>query len=271
MTVVVIGATGALGARVVEGLLAAGAPVRTCTRRPLVDPPAGVDARSGDLGHPGSLDAAFAGATRVFLVSSPGPDQVGLETNAIEAAERAGCARVVKVSNIPIAGLETGLHGNHRAIERRLVASPVGSVVLQPSFFTSVIARQAELLARGILVLPTGPGRIAWIEPDDIAAVAVAALIRDDLTGPLHITGPDALDGDEVAARLGVRRLDPPPGEWRDGAVASGLLDPWLADSTVHLYEAVARGALAEVTDTVERVLGRPPLRAFAGSATEGG
>ena len=120
------------------------------------------------------------------------------------------------------------------------------------------------------LVLPTGPGRIAWIEPEDIAAVAVAALTRDDLTGPLHITGPDALDGDEVAARLGVRRLDPPPSEWRDGAVASGLLDPWLADSTVHLYEAVARGALAEVTDTVARVLGRAPRRAF-GSAAEGG
>lgn len=271
MTVVVIGATGALGARVVEGLLAADGPVRTCTRRPLADPPAGVDARLGDLGDPESLAAAFAGADCVFLVSSPTPDQVGLETNAIEAAERAGCHRVVKVANIPIVGLETGLHGNHRAIERRLAASPLDAVVLQPSFFTSVIARQAELLARGILVLPTGPGRIAWIEPDDIAAVAVAALTRDDLTGPLHLTGPEALDGDEVAARLGVRRLDPAPAEWRDGAVASGLLDPWLADSTVHLYEAVARGALAAVTDTVERVLGRPPRRAFGGSAPEGG
>ena len=59
----------------------------------------------------------------MFLVSSPTQDQVELETNAIEAAERAGVERIVKVSNIPIAGLETGLHGNHRAIERRLAAS----------------------------------------------------------------------------------------------------------------------------------------------------
>ena len=40
-------------------------------------------------------------------------------------------------------------------------------------------------------------------------------------------------------------------------------LDPWLAESTVHLYEAVARGALADVTDTLERVLGRSARRAF--------
>jgi uncharacterized protein YbjT (DUF2867 family) len=101
----------------------------------------------------------------MFLVSSPMPDQVELETNAIEAAERAGVARVVKVSNIPIAGLETGLHGNHRAVERRLAASACASVVLQPSFFASVIGKQADVVARGHVVLPTGAGRIAWIEP----------------------------------------------------------------------------------------------------------
>ena len=124
MTTVVIGATGGLGARVVEGLVTAGAAVRTCTRRPFADAPGGIDIRIGDLGDPESLAAAFTGAERVFLVSSPGPDQIVLETNAIEAAERVGCAQIVKVSNIPIAGLETGLHGNHRAIERRLAASP---------------------------------------------------------------------------------------------------------------------------------------------------
>jgi uncharacterized protein YbjT (DUF2867 family) len=198
----------------------------------------------------------------MFLVSSPTREQVALETNAIEAAERAGLERIVKVSNIPIAGLESGLHGNHRAIERRLAASAIGSIVLQLSFFTSVIDRQREQITRGRIVFPTGAGKIAWIDPDDIAAVAVEALTRDDIAGPLHLTGPEALDGDEVADRLGVRRLNPPLDAWRAAAVAGGL-DPWLADSTGHLYEAVARGALAEVTDTVPRLLGRAARRAF--------
>jgi uncharacterized protein YbjT (DUF2867 family) len=258
VTVLVIGVSGDLGRRVYDGLTARGVAVRAFTRRPCDLAGAVI----GDLADRGSLDAACAGITRMFLVSSPTQDQVRLETNAIEAAENANVARIVKISNIPIVGLQSGLHGNHRAIERRLDASQVRAAVVQPSFFTTVVSRQRDLIARGKLVLPTGPGKIAWIDPADIAAVAVEALLRDDLDGPLHITGPEALDGDEVAERLGVRRIDPPLDRWRDAAIASGL-DPWLADSTVHLYEAIAKGALETVTDTVERVSGRPPQRPF--------
>jgi uncharacterized protein YbjT (DUF2867 family) len=258
MRVLVVGATSELGGAVAAGLERAGVAVRRFVRRTV----AGDDVVIGDLADVPSLARASAGVDRLFLMSSPNRDQIAQETNAIDAAEAVGVARIVKVSNIPVTGLETGLHGNHRAIERRLAASPVDAVVLQPSFFTTVVDRQRELVARGKFVLPTGPGAIAWIDPTDIAAVAVQALVRDDITGPLHITGPEALDGDEVARRLGVRRLDPPLDQWKAAAIAGGL-DPWLADSTVHLYEAVANGALAAVTDTVERVTGNAPKRAF--------
>ncbi len=259
-----IGVTGELGGGVASGLAArSGVSVRAFVRRPLPDAGPPVDeVVLGDLRDRSALTSACDEVTSVFLVSSPTPDQVEMEMNAIEAAEAAGVQRIVKVSNIPIAGLETGLHGNHRAIERRLAASTCAAAILQPSFFTSVIDKQRDVVAGGHVVLPTGGGKIAWIDPIDIAAVAAEALVRDDLDGPLHITGPEAIDGDEVAARLGVKRLDLPLDRWRETVIASGL-DPWLADSSVHLFEAVARGALAETTDTVERVLGRPPRHAF--------
>src|SRR5689334_19665208 len=92
--------------------------VRAFVRRPLPDDGPTVDeVVLGDLGDAASLRRACAGVTSMFLVSSPTRDQVELETNAIEAAEHAGVERIVKVSNIPIAGLESGLHGNHRAVE----------------------------------------------------------------------------------------------------------------------------------------------------------
>jgi uncharacterized protein YbjT (DUF2867 family) len=253
VVVCVLGASGDLGVRVVAGLRGRGVEHRALARRG--------DAVFADLAEPGSLDSAFRGGSRLFLISSPVPEQVTLETNAIEAAERAGFERIVKISNIPITGLERGVHGNHRAIERRLAASSVASTVLQPSFFTSVLNRQRALIERGRVVLPFGSGRIAWVDPEDIAEVAAVALTRD-LDGPLRITGPEALDGEDVAARFGVRRVDPPLPAWRDAAVADGL-DPWLADSTVELYAAVARGALADVSPDVERVLGRRARRAF--------
>src|SRR5262245_42447944 len=258
MRVLVIGAAGDLGARVATGVRDEGADVRAFVRRPVT----GDDVFIGDLGDRGSLVEACKDVDRMFLVSSPVPNQVELETNAIEAAESAGVVRIVKVSNIPIPGLETGLHGNHRTIERRLDASSVDAVFVQPSFFTTVIERQRGQIAKGRFVMPTGDGKIAWIEPADIAAVAAAALTRDDVTGALHITGPEALSAADVAGRLGAKHLDPPLDRWRDAAVAGGL-DPWLADSTVHLYEAIKQGALADVTEVVPRVLGRPASRVF--------
>ncbi len=251
MTVLVIGAAGDLGCRVVAALDALGATVRPFTR-----------ASGADLADPVSLDAALDGVRAVFLQSSPSQQQVQLETNAIEAAERAGVERIVKISNIPLAGLDEGLHGNHRAIERRLAVSTVAATVVQPSFFTTVLDRQRDLIAKGRVVLPFGTGRVAWVDPDDIAAVAAAALVRD-IDGPMIVTGPEALDGDEVAARLGVARLDPPLAQWREAVLKTGM-DPWLLDSTIDLYAAVARGALDFVSPDVERVLNRPARRAFA-------
>ena len=207
-----------------------------------------------DLGDPASLLAACAGVQRMFLVSSPTAEQVTLETNAIAAAEAAGVAHVVKISNIPIPGLDAGLHGNHRAIEARLAASALAATVLQPSFFGSVLARQVGLLRRGRFVMPTGDGRIAWIDPRDIAAVAAAVLADPEPpAGALRLTGPEALGAADVAARISevtgreIQLVQPPIDAWQAELRSSGM-DPWLVESTVHLYEAVARGALADVS-----------------------
>ena len=265
MTVVVIGGTGPLGSEVVRELVARGVAVRAVSRRIDAPRPDGAELVAADLADPESLDRAFARAARVFLLSSPTRDQVRLETNGIDACERSGVQHIVKISNIPISRLDDGLHGNHRAIERRLGASPIASTVLQPSFFASVLERQLGLLRRGRYVMPTGDGRIAWIDPRDVAAVAAAVLAHDDpLTGAIPLTGPEALSAaelvDHIARATGadVTLLQPDRRRWRTDLVASGM-DPWLADSTRRLYARVARGALAETSPGVEQVLGRAP------------
>jgi len=250
VTVLVIGAAGDLGRRVVRHVEARGEDVRPFTR-----------AAGFDLRDRSALDRALPGCRAMFLQSSPARDLAAIESSAIAAAERAGVERIVKIANIPIAGLDHGLHGCHRTVERRLAGSPVRSTVVQPSFFTTVLDRQRDLIARGRVVLPFGAGRVAWVDPEDIAEVAAEALVRD-VDGPLVVTGPEALDGDEVAARLGVVRLDPPLDQWRVAVAKTGM-DPWLLDSTVHLYAAVASGLLDVVAADVERVLNRPARRAF--------
>jgi uncharacterized protein YbjT (DUF2867 family) len=266
VTVLVIGATGELGSEVVRALRARGVEVRAMSRRPSGPDVDGVDASvRADLRDPSSLAAAFADVRRVFLVSSATEDQVEVETNAIVAAETAGVEHLVKISNLPVAGLDSGLHGNHRAVERRLARSPVGSTVLQPSFFVSVLGRQIDVLRRGRLVLPTGAGAIAWIDPRDIAAVAATVLAdADPPAGSLRLTGPEALAAAGLAQRIAgvagveIALVQPDLAKW-SAALVTGGMDPWLAESTVHLYDAVANGALGAVSPDVERVLGRRP------------
>ena len=265
MTVLVIGATGALGAEVARALVERGADVRAMTRSTNPDVDGLASVVRADLGDRDSLAPAFAEVQRVFLVSSPTKDQVDLETNAIVAAEVAGVEHIVKVSNLAIAGLETGLHGNHRAIERRLAESSVASTVVQPSFFVTVLLRQLEMLRRDRIVFPTGDGRIAWIDPRDIAEVAATVLTDDDPpAGPLRLTGPEALTAAELAARISaaverkIELVQPDLKKWAQQLSASGM-DSWLADSTRHFYEAVTNGALADVSDDVGRVLHKAP------------
>jgi len=263
--VLVVGGTGELGFEVVRVLTDAGVEVRAMARD---TPPSRRDGPytivRADLRDAATLGTAFADVQRVFLISSPTRDQFTVETNAIVAAERAGVEHVVKVSNLPIVGLDSGLHGTHRALERRLAQSAVASTVLQPSFFASVLRRQTALLRRGRLVLPTGDGRIAWIDPRDVAAVA-ASVLADPAPRPdvLRLTGPEALTADDLVRRVEqsvgreIALVQPDLAKWRADLLAGGM-DPWLVDSTVHLYEAVAGGALADVDADVERVLGRP-------------
>jgi uncharacterized protein YbjT (DUF2867 family) len=227
--------------------------------------PEGVDVVRADLGNIASLREACSGVQRMFLMSSPTSAQVPLETNAIAAAEAAGVAHIVKISNIPVPGLETGLHGNHRAIEAWLASSSVRSTVLQPSFFGSVLARQIPLLRKGRFVMPTGEGRLAWIDPRDIAAVAAAVLAAPTPpAGALRLTGPEALSAADVAARIGaaagreISLLQPSIVSWQ-AELRSGGMDRWLVDSTVHLYKAVANDALAELSPEVERITGHAP------------
>jgi uncharacterized protein YbjT (DUF2867 family) len=80
----------------------------------------------------------------------------------------------------------------------------------------------------------------------------------------LRLTGPEALRATDLADRIEsvtgteIALVQPDLEQWRADLVAGGM-DPWLADSTFHLYAAIARGALADVSPDVERVLGRPP------------
>jgi uncharacterized protein YbjT (DUF2867 family) len=265
--ILVLGATGNTGGEVARQLVAAGERPRLLLR----DPQKGrafadqADLVRGDLDDPASLGAAMQGVDRVYLVSA-GADLVRIEGQVVDAAVAGGVRHVVKLSVLGADQPTMTFARWHAESERRLTDSGLAWTMLRPVNFTSnSLAWAGTIREHGAFYQPTGAGRWAAIDPADIAAVAVRALTEPGHEGEAYeLTGSEAMDAAGYAAVLSrvlgrpVRFVDVPPEAAREGMARTGL-PPVFVDALMELNAAMKAGRLAAVTDTVERVLGRPP------------
>ena len=269
--IAVSGPSGAVGRHLVAHLAGVGAPVRAIARNPgRVDRHDGrVEVVTADLDRPASLEAALRGVSRLFLLS-PGPDVPAQDAAQIDAAVRAGVRHVVMLSSlgVDLGGIAGGKP--HMAGEATLRASGLDWTLLRPSEFMSNALRWGGgVRAAGALFVPSGEGRIGFIDPDDIARVAARALTEPGHEGRIHrLTGPAALTLAEVAQRIGaaigreIRHVDVSDVEFRRGAAEAGMPGP-LIELLSDYYAAVREDRVAMVTGEVESLTGSPP-RDFA-------
>ncbi len=266
--ILVTGATGHVGAELVAQLAAAGRPVRAMTRRPdATDLPSGVEVVYGDADDPTSLDRAFAGAERAFLMSAqaigsaPGPTH---DQHLIDAATRAGLSHVVKLSVYQGGDGDDAIARWHRAAEATLTGSGLTWTLLRPGRFMSNALQWSAMIRRGDQVqLPFAQRPSASVDPADIAAVALAALTTDRHGGRTYqLTGPEVLTpADELgilAELLGrpLRPVDPGTDATRAGMIRAGV-PAEVVDAIVHRTLHSDTGT--EVLDTVGTILHRPP------------
>jgi uncharacterized protein YbjT (DUF2867 family) len=265
----VIGATGNIGSRVAQRLVDSGARpsvfVRSAKRvRALFGDH--VDIHTGDLEKPGpSLATALAGVDGIFLVTD-GSDLEKRDRAVSFAARHAGVRHVVKLSTLDVrSGIGTGPW--HARGEDAIRESGVAFTFIQAAGFMSNALGWSESIRRqGVLRSSTGGGKIAFIHPDDIAAVATAALTTRDHDGEaLAITGRKALSYGEMAATIG-RAIGKPVGfeEISDGQAYVGAVKwagkgPYV-DALVGIWRAVREGRLDTVTEGVKSVTGREPI-----------
>jgi (4-alkanoyl-5-oxo-2,5-dihydrofuran-3-yl)methyl phosphate reductase len=268
MTYLVTGATGDVGARVVEQLLQQGErprifvrdaqKARTCCGDR-------VEVFVGDLGDPASLRPALAGIDALFLVNS-GPEIPVRDQAAAEAAKAAGVKRLVKLSSMDVEqGLAIGAW--HEQGEAAVRASGIPFTFVQPTgFMSNLMAWAKSIQNEGIVRSSTGDGRRAFIHSADIAAVAVKALTTPEYTGEsLPITGPEALSfaeatakiGSVIGKRLAFETISDEEARQRYSAVSGSAAE---TEAHVALWRAIREDRLAKVTDNVERILGRKPI-----------
>lgn len=244
--------------------------------------PDGVQIVEGDLADPSSLDRALDGVASVLLVSPVHPRQRELQGNLARAAARAsGRPHVVKISGLataPGSAVDSGRWHAETEADIRELGLPL--TALRPYFFMQNLGFQLEAARRrGVIRAAVGDARIAMVDVLDIAAVAARLLAGEvDLVGEaVPVTGGVALGYADVAAELGrvlgrdVAYERQSREEARIALQRSGQPD-WHVEILLQFNRAFAEGAAAQVSDTVERVLGRPPrsLRSYLEAAVEG-
>jgi NAD(P)H dehydrogenase (quinone) len=274
-TLLVTGAGGHLGRRVVELLIEAKAgPVIATTRHPekLADLAAkGVDVRKADFDDPASLATAFAGADRLLLVSTDAVGRPGgrhaHHRAAIEAAVQAGVSHVVYTSSpAPHPTAEESVPNDHYWTEQALAASPLGWTVLRNNIYAEIILMGLpQAVASGQLFTATRNGGRNYVTREDCARAAAAALAADfDGRRILDVTGPEPVTQDEIAAVASevagrpVRHVPVEPADLRKGLVGAGLPQIY-ADLLVGYDVDAAEGYHAIVTPTVKELTGREP------------
>jgi len=268
MRYLITGANGQIGSRVVERLVQAGCRPRVLVRdaeKALSRFGDSVDVFKGDLGDSGSLEIALSGIDSVFLVNS-GPSIPQNDGIAGRLAKAAGVRHVVKLSALSAAqALAIGAwHAEGEAVIR---ASGVAYTFLRPAgFMSNTLEWARSIRAQGVVRACTGHGRVAYIHPDDLAAVAAKVLLTGQYHGEsLHLTGPQLMSYAEMTSAIGAvigRELSfeaISDVEALDRLTSIGM-SAREAEALVSLWRAIREGKLATVTTGVTDILGAPPI-----------
>lgn len=277
MTILITGGTGNVGLPLLDSL--AGRPdIRALAHTPSAVEAIesrGIQAVRGDLADPASLAEAFEGVDRLFLLTPFVAGQELLEHHALDAAQAAGVAHVVKFA---YAGLDwpIAITAAHRQIRDRLQGAPFAVTLLLADVFAANLLGQGDLLRGGQLVLP-GPGaQIAYVDPTDVAQVAAALLIADQPpTGRVVVTGPELLSNQQAAA-LGGQAFTGSPATYVAveaepfaASLTAGGWPPAAAAAVAEMHTTIAEQGPLPVTDATRTYLHREatPLAAFLATA----
>ena len=267
--ILVTGGTGAVGSELLRLLSQAGVATRALTRNPQKAPALpGITWVGGDLAKPETLTPAFEGVQKLFLLTSYYEDMVTLQHNAIAAARAAGVTHVVKVSAFAASDHSRAPIGRwHYQVEKELEESGLGWTILRPHHFMQNLLAQAEYIINdGVVYSASGDGKIPYIDPRDIAAVAFVTLTQPGHLGKKYVlTGGEAISYRQAAEIIGatigkpVRFVDESPEQARARRVREGL-PPAVIESALAIsaYQR-AGGKTVTITNTIADLTGRPP------------
>ncbi|WP_046227522.1 SDR family oxidoreductase [Paenibacillus dauci] len=270
MTILVTGATGKLGSKIVEKLLQTvpASELAVSVRNPAKAEhlrTLGVDVRHGDFDQPATLDQAFAGVDRLLIISADGDNETRIRqhNDAVAAAARAkvGFIAYTSVTNAQESSLM--LAPVHQATEQAILATGIPYSFLRNNWYLENELSTVQAVQAGApWVTSAGSGKVGWATQDDYATAAAAVLPAGHENTTYELSGP-LLTQDELAAAVGtvlgkevtVQHVD--DNTYADIMKNAGLPD-FLLPMLVGIQQGIRERQLETDHSDFEQLLGRP-------------
>jgi uncharacterized protein YbjT (DUF2867 family) len=258
-TTLVLGGTGRTGTRVARRLTGLGLPVRAAARN-------GGDIHF-DWDDPATHPGALHGVDRIYLIPPVMRTTFAPQVSAfLDLAEHAGVRHVTYLSAYGVGATPAGIA--LRDVELDLMGrTSLTHAIVRPAWFMQNFSETFLTPVDGAIAVPTGAGAEAFVDAEDIAAVAAATLADPAAHAGAQYapTGPEALTVAEAAALIGdaigqpVRHVDIDRDAWVDGMLALGVPAEYGAMLRL-LSETVASGRGSQPNGDVQQVTGTPAI-----------
>lgn len=266
MNILVTGATGKLGTKVVETLLKSvpAHQLAVSVRQPEKAEhlrARGVDVRHGDFDRPETLETAFQGIDRLLIISTDGDNETRIRqhTNAVNAAQRAQVGFIAYTSLANANESRLALAEVHRVTEEAIANTGIPYSFLRNNWYLeNEIGTVQAVLAGAPWVTSAGTGKVGWALRQDYAEAAAAVLAGDGHENTIYELSGPLMTQEELAAALGaVLGKDVPVQQVNDAAYAdimkkAGLPDP-LVSFLVDIQRGIREGSLEIESNDFEK------------------
>lgn len=278
--ILLTGASGNTGRRVLSALVARGAPVRTFVSRQSsalrVKAEGASEVVTGDFQDAAAIDRAMAGVSAVYHLCPPmSHDEVGIGRRMIDSATRMGVGHFVFHSLVHAQVDALQHHRDKRVVEGLLCESRLAYTILQPTMYMQNLAMEWETVVReGVYRQPySSEVRMSLVDLDDVAEAAAVALTEPGYAGGcFELCSGDNLTRAEMAQALSevlqrpVAAEQGNTGEWLERARSLGTRSEFQIERVLAMFAHYDRHGLSGGNSKVlESMLGRKPndYRAF--------
>src|SRR6202049_4631423 len=178
--ILITGASGSVGKAVLQEAARRQSKVRAMYRskEEAAKAPAGCEPVLADYADKPSLRKALNGVTSVYVVCSPIPQLVELESNMLDACKESGVKHVVLNSALGAGDYAKSFPGWHRKVEDKLKATGMSYTILRPNGFLQniVVYNAPSIRAQGAFFAAMGDAKVSYLDIGDIAIVQIADL-----------------------------------------------------------------------------------------------